>query len=159
VKLDHGTWVVVADGEKYLLLHNKGDRDFLHLEVIDQENSPNAPARELSTDRPGRQHDAKRDLGGSGNVAAWGTSAMEETDWHRVEEARFAKHVAEKLGQLAAAGRFDRLVVIADPRSLGEFRSACDASLKARIVAEIDKDLTNLPLDKMEASITAYGAD
>ncbi len=157
MKLDHGTWVVVADGEKYLLLHNKGDREFLHLEVVDHENSPNAPARELATDRPGRQHDAKRDLGG--NVTAWGSSAMEETDWHRVEEARFAKHVAETLGKLAKAGRFEKIVVIADPRTLGEFRSACDAGLKTRIVAEIDKDLTNLPLDRMEASITAYGTD
>ncbi len=156
MKLDHGTWVVIADGEKYLLLRNKGDEEFLHLEVVGHDTSPNAPARELSTDRAGRQHDAKREL--DGNIAAWGTSAMEETDWHRVEEARFARHVAETLGEMAASGRFDKIVVIADPRSLGEFRTAYDDRLKARIVAEIDKDLTNLPLDRIEASIKAYGA-
>lgn len=154
MKLDHATWVVVADGEKYLLLRNKGDRDFLHLEVVDHEESPNAPAHELSSDRAGRQHDSKRDTGG--NVEAWGTSAMEETDWHRVEEERFARHVADKLAELAAAGRFQALVVIADPRSLGVLRDAWDDRLKSVIVKEIDKDLTNLPLEGIERSITAY---
>jgi len=154
MKLKQGTWVVVADGEKYLLMRNKGDMEFLHLEVIDRETSPNEPARELSTDRPGRQQDSSRETGGG--VKAWGTSAMDDTDWHRVEEERFAIHLADKLAQLASAGRFEDLVVIADPRSLGAFRTACDDTLRSVIVAEIDKDLTNLPLDKIEESITAY---
>ena len=156
MKLDHDTWVVVADGEKYLLLRNKGDQEFLHLEVIDHTESPNAPARELSTDRAGRQHDAKRDLGGQ--VKAWGTSAMEETDWHRVEEERFAQTLADRLSEMAAQGRFGSLVVIADPRSLGAFRAACDDRLRSVIVAEMARDLTNLPLDGIEGSIKAYGA-
>lgn len=154
MKLDHATWVVVADGEKYLLLRNKGDRDFLHLEVIEQQENFNAPARELSTDRAGRHHDAKRDLGG--DVKAWGKSAMEETDWHRVEEERFARHVAATMSDMASAGRFKSLVVIADPRSLGAFRDACDDKLDSVIVAEIAKDLTNLPLEGIERSITAH---
>ena len=156
MKLDHDTWVVVADGEKYLLLRNKGDEDFLHLEVIDHTESPNAPARELSTDRAGRQHDAKRDLGGQ--VKAWGTSAMEETDWHRVEEERFAQTLADRLSEMAARGRFGSLVVIADPRSLGAFRAACDDRLRSVIVAEMPRDLTTLPLDGIEGSIKAYEA-
>ena len=62
MKLEHGTWVVVADGEKFLLLRNIGDQDFMHLEVVDHETSENAPARELASDRAGRQQDAKRKL-------------------------------------------------------------------------------------------------
>lgn len=154
MKLDHGTWVVVADGEKYLLLRNKGDREFLHLEVVEHENSPNAPARELSTDRPGRRHDAKRQT--AGEVRAWGKSAMEATDWHRMEEARFVDQVVERLIQLSVSGRLQDLVVIADARSLGEFRKAYDDSLKSAILHEIDKDLTNLPLEQIEDSISAY---
>ncbi len=153
MKLAHDTWVVVADGEKYLLLRNKGDADFLHLEVVDHRSSPNPAAHELSSDRAGRQHDAAREV--SGGVRAWGKSAMEETDWHRVAEARFADELAGKLKEWAAAGRFSHLVVVADPRSLGTLRKAYDDSLRSVILAEIDKDLTNLPLDKIEASIEA----
>lgn len=156
MKLEHGTWVVVADGEKFLLLRNVGDQEFMNLEVVDHETSTNAPARELASDRAGRRQDAKRDV--SGGVEAWGKSAMQETDWHRVAEARFAEEIVEKLSKLKSARQFRHLLVIADPRSLGVIRNAYDESLASTIVAEIDKDLTNLPLDKIEASIKAWDA-
>lgn len=154
VKLDHDTWVVVADGEKYLLLRNKGDPEFLHLEVIDHEQSENPPAREMATDRPGRQHDATRQTGG--DVAAYGSSAMDDTDWHRLEEERFARNLAGRLSDMVQKGRFGSLVLIADPRSLGAIRAASDDRLRAVIVAEMDKDLTNLPLEGIERSIMAH---
>lgn len=157
VQLDNGTWVMVADGEKYLLLRNIGDRDFMHLEVVEHDDQQNAPARELSTDRAGRQYDATQRQA-EGTVEAFGRSAMEETDWHRVAKERFAEDAAEKLGQWAASGRFRDIVVVADPRSLGALRNAYDHRLKPLIVAEIDKDLTNLPLEKIEASIKAFDA-
>ena len=153
MQLEHDTWVVVADGEKYLLLRNIGDRDFLHLDVVAHDASPNPPARELATDRPGRHHDATRQT--KSGVAAFAKSAMEETDWHRVAKERFAEDVAGRLDQWATSGRFQHLVVIADPRSLGALRNVYGEKLKSLIVAEIDKDLTNLPLDKIEASIKA----
>ena len=90
--LDNDTWVVVADGEKYLLLRNRGDRTHLRLEVVDHADIPNAPAHELASDRTGRRYDAARNV--SGQVKAWGRSAMEETDWHRLAEARFADELA-----------------------------------------------------------------
>lgn len=157
MQLDNGTWVVVADGEKYLLLRNIGDRDFMHLEVVEHDEQPNAPARELSTDRAGRQYDATQRQA-EGMVAAFGRSAMEETDWHKVAKERFAEDVAEKLGQWAASGRFRHIVIVAAPRSLGALRNAYDNGLKPLIMAEIDKDLTNLPLDKIEASIKGFDA-
>jgi len=156
MKLEHDTWVLVADGKKFLLLRNVGDQAFMHLDVADHETSTNAQARDLASDRAGRQHDAKRNV--SDSVQSWGKSAMQETDWHRVAEERFAEDVAERLLELSSAGRFRHLVVIADPRSLGAMRNVYDDRLASVIVAEIDKDLTNLPLDKIEASIKAWDA-
>lgn len=155
VKIEHGTWLVIADGEKFLLLHNAGDEEFLNLEVVDHDTSENPPAHELSTDRAGRRYDSTRQT--ADGVKAWGKSAMEETDWHRVAEARFAEEIAGKLRGWATSGRFRRLVVVADPRTLGALRSAYDDTLRSVIVAEIDKDLTNLPLDRIEASVKAHG--
>ena len=34
IKLDHGTWVVVADGEKALFLRNEGDNQYPNLSVF-----------------------------------------------------------------------------------------------------------------------------
>jgi len=154
LKLAHKTWVIVADGEKFLLLNNKGDQDFLNLEVVKAETNRTPPDHELSADRPGRQNDAARQV--TGGVEAWGKSAMEETDWHRVAEERFAKETTAKLREWAASGRFGQLVVIADPRTLGEMRAAYDDGLRSVIIAEINKDLTKMPLDKIEKSILAY---
>ena len=158
MQLEQGTWVVVADGEKYLLLRNIGDEKFMNLEVVDHERSRHPPAHEMATDRPGRQQDATRQMPAGGGVEAWGRSAMEETDWHRVGEARFAEHVAEILGEREAAGAFERILVVADARTLGVLRQSLGDAVRARVVAEMTRDLTNLPLARIEASIKAYDA-
>ncbi|HSM53307.1 MAG TPA: host attachment family protein [Erythrobacter sp.] len=155
MQIENGTWVVIADGEKFLLLHNAGDTKFINLELVEHERNDNAPAHELASDRTGRRNDSTHQA--AGGVRAWGKSGLEETDWHKVAEERFAEHIAERLGEGASQGRFEKLVVIADPRTLGNLRDAYSADLKAAIVAEIAKDLTNHPLDQIEAVIGAFG--
>lgn len=155
MQIDHETWIVVADGAKFLLLRNAGDRDFINLEVVAHESDATAPARALSSDRAGRRYDATRPATGGG-VRPSGRSAMEETDWHRVAEDRFAEEIAARLRRWASDGRFQRLVVVAAPRTLGALRKSYGDDLARRVTAEIDKDLTNLPLDGIEASILAH---
>lgn len=157
MELEHDTWVVIADGEKFLLLRNVGDARDINLQVVDEETSRNAPAHELATDRPGRRFDSTRP--GRNGVVASGKSGLEETDWHRVAETRFAEHLADLLNQWAGQKRFGKLVVIADPRTLGTLRPAYGFDLEPLIQTEIAKDLTNLPLDRIEASICAYPDD
>jgi protein required for attachment to host cells len=154
LKIQHDTWLVIADGEKFLMLRNVGDAKYVNLEVIEKETSPNEPTREIATDRPGRRYDAGRS-DGSG-VAPFGKSGMEPTDWHEIEEERFAKELAEKLHDWAVQGRFERLIIVADPDTLGTLRQAYSDQLKAKIEAEIDKDLTNLPMEDIEKSISKY---
>jgi protein required for attachment to host cells len=140
MQLNHMTWVVVADGGKYMLLHNAGDEKFLDLRVIRKSEIDTPPARGLSSDRPGRMPGAVH-----------GQSALEETDWHIVEKRRFASELATKLEGWSAKQRFEKLVVIADPRTLGELRNAYGDKLEGKLVAEIGKDLTNLPVPEIES--------
>ncbi len=46
--------------------------------------------------------------------------------------------------------------IVADPRTLGILREAYGDDLKSVIIAEIAKDLTNHPLDQIEAVINAH---
>lgn len=154
MKIEHGTWIAILDGEKFLLLHNVGDTEFLNLEVVEIEENKNAAARELATDRPGRRHDSTQQT--RQGVTTSGKSGMAQTDWHNVGEERFAEHIAETLGNWVAQGRLQKLVVVADPRTLGTLRQAYGDDLKAVIVAEIAKDFTNLPLDQIEKGISGY---
>jgi protein required for attachment to host cells len=154
LQIEHGTWVVVADGATFLLARNIGDEAFLHLEMVDHMRTKTPSAHALGSDRPGRRHDASRAT--PGGVEAWGNSAMEQTDLHRVAEERFAVDLAEKLGKAAAAERFTRLIIVADARTLGVLRASLDDSVRPLILTEIDKDWTNLPLDRIEAALTAH---
>jgi protein required for attachment to host cells len=154
VKLKNDTWVVVADGAKFLLLRNKGDEDFLDLEVCAHDESEAPAARDLASDRAGRRYDSGQPV--PGGVRPFGRSAMEQTDWHRVAEARFAEETAERLNGWAEAGRFRHLGLAADPRTLGALRKAMGDALEQVILAEIPRDLTNLPLEGIERSIKAW---
>ncbi len=66
---------------------------------------------------------------------------MEES---RQDVLLFAHDLADWLDQVEAADAFDRLVLIAAPRMLGDLRAVITKSVQRRIVAEIDKDLTKL---------------
>ncbi|MBT8409604.1 MAG: host attachment family protein [Alphaproteobacteria bacterium] len=128
-----GTWVLVADGEKALFLENTGDVRAPALEVRRMKEQDNPPTREQATAAPGRVQSS----------ATTSSPAYDETDWHRLEKERFAQHLADTMLDMARADRFRQIVVVAPPLVLGELRSAWDSEVGARVVAEIDKTLTN----------------
>ena len=82
-------------------------------------------------------------------------SAMEETDWHRLGEERFAVEIADTLYRLAHANKFEALVVIAPPKVLGNLRKAFHKEVVDRITAEVPKDLTSHPLPDIERLLAA----
>lgn len=139
-ELKHGTWVLIADGEKALFTQNVDDELNPTLEVVRIEEQDNPADRELGTDRPGRFHDGP-------NVHR---SAVQETDWHQLNEDRFAHELADILYEKAYEGRFDRIVLVAPPDTLGELRKTMHKVVTDKVIAEIPKTLTRHPLDKVE---------
>ncbi len=139
-RLTEGTHVLIADGEKALLLRNVGDADFPHLQVALKETQENPETREQGTDRPGRFNDGP----------SVHRSAVEETDWHRLAKERFAEELAGMLYRRVHAGRIDRLVLVASPVVLGALRGKLHKAVEGVVVAEIGKTLTNHPLDEVE---------
>lgn len=147
MQIPHDAMVVVADGRKMLLFRNEGDEQFPKLEVVEHDEKP-VPAREdFATDGPGTMHD----YGAGMNQR----SAMEETDFHQLEEDRFAADTAEMLKRRALRNEFSKLIVVAPPRALGELRKHYHKEVEARIIGEIAKDLANRPTDEIEQLIAA----
>ncbi|RBI83251.1 Host attachment protein [Rhodosalinus halophilus] len=138
--LTNGTWVLVADGEKALFLRNLTDEQDPNLEVVRQEAQENPPTREQGTDRAGRMQD----------TGVQQLSAMEETDWHRLEEERFADDLADLLYKMAHEHKFERIVLCAPPRVLGELRQKMHKEVESRVVGEVAKELTKHPRDEIE---------
>lgn len=140
LKLDHDMWVVVADGEKALFLRNEGDAQYPHLQVFREMREENAPTREQGTDQPGRMNDGP----------TIHRSAVEETDWHRIEKTRFAKEIAARLYKMAHRGDYERLIVVAPPLVLGEMRKEFHKEVETRIAGEVPKTLTNHSVAEIE---------
>lgn len=145
MQVPHKAFVVVADGRKMLFFRNEGDAEHPNLNVERVREQDNPADRDQSTDRPGR----------SFSSVGPGRSAYEETDFHQLEEDRFAAETAELLKKRALRNDFDKLIVVAPPKTLGELRKAYHKEVSARIIGEIDKDLTGHPVDEIEKLIAA----
>ena len=144
-ELTRDTWVLVADGEKALFLKNITDAENPNLVVVREEWQENPSDFEQSANRPGRFNDGPR--------AA--RSAVQDTDWHDLAKERFADHLAEMLYARAHRGAFERIVLVAPPRVMGDLRPALHKEVTQRVVGEVPKDLTNHPVDRIEATVAA----
>ena len=80
---------------------------------------------------------------------------MEPTDWHDIEKHRFAQKVAAALDRLVRERAVRALVIVAPPRTLVDLRKVLDPTVGERILLEINKDLTKLPVWEIERHITS----
>lgn len=135
------TWVLIADGAQARVLENTGPgKGLKQVEGLDWEIEP-LQAQDIVSDKPGRSHSSV----GSGR------SAMEpKTDPVEYRETEFVKSVAAMLDRQHQKGAFDRLVIAAAPIALGDLRKAISPAVKKSVVAELNKDLTNLPTAQLD---------
>jgi protein required for attachment to host cells len=139
LKIDHGAWIVVCDGGKALVLENAGNRKTPNLRTKEVYEHDDPKTHELGTDKPGRA------FGSVGN----GHSAMEQTDWHDMEEQRFLTQLAARLDKAILGGEAPSLIVVAPPRALGVLRKAFTSHVRQAIRAEVEKDYVKLPVDEI----------
>lgn len=134
------TWILVADGARARILKNEGPGKGLQAAVEEEFHRPVPKASEIGADRPGRSRDS---TGGARHALD------NPVDWHRFEKEKFAKEIAKILDQANNAGAFDRLILVAPPKTLGDLRGALGAGTRKRITGELDKDLTQLTLGEL----------
>ena len=123
--------VVVADGGGARLFRNQGTDRAISLHQFD--------LVELM------------DTGDQGPAGAMPNDASEK----QIEEATFAKLLAKGLNEGALNHRYDHLVLVADPISLGRMRPLLHKETQQRLVAEVAKTLTNSPVEDIEKSLQA----
>lgn len=140
IRIPHNAYVIVGDGRKALFLRNEGRDGVLQLKTEQVLKNDNPPTREQGSSQPGRSFQS---VGSS-------RSSVEQTDWHDLEEHRFARSIADALAVLAQDKDIPGFVIIAPPRTLADLRQAFGADIKHRIIAEIHKDLTGHPVKDIE---------
>ena len=131
--LANGTLVAVTDGEKLRLFRNKGHEPQIDLVELRE------PALQAANTGSGGRH----------------RSSTANHDDSRLREDDFAAAVAGYLNREALTGAFEHVVVIADPRTLGELRKHVQASLKAKLVGELSKDLAKHSVEAIENTLAA----
>lgn len=129
--LPSGATVAVLDGQALRLFRNKG-----HEPIIDLVELP----------RP----DIQTGHAGSGGRHR---SRAANPDLSRLNEDDYIAAVGAFLNQASLENRLDSIVIIADPRSLGELRRHLHPRLVAEIAGEIPKDLREHSLADIKAEI------
>jgi protein required for attachment to host cells len=146
MRLPHNSFVVVADGEKMLFFRNEGDSEFPKLVVERNRQQENPKDSDQKTDEAGRSH------AGAGP----GGNSYGETDFHQLEKDRFAHEIADMLKRWALRNDLGELIVVAPPKTLSELRKHYHKEVQKRIVGEIPKDLTNMPVVEIEKALKAH---
>jgi len=168
MQVPHNALVLVADGRKALFLRNEGDAQMPNFQVEQHREHPNPKDSDQKTDASGGASSTQSGPGApsvaqNGSMHARGGGAQfapargtfEETDFHQLEEDRFAGEIADMLKKRALNNGFDALFIVAPPRTLGELRKHYHKEVEARLKGEIDKDLTGHPVPDIEKALAA----
>ena len=139
----HNAFVVVADGRKMLFLRNEGDAEYPNLQVERVREQDNPSTADQGTDQPGSAFSS----------TGAGRSSYEQTDFHQLEEDRFAAETADLLRKRALSNDFESLIIIAPPRMLGELRKHYHKEVSDRLTGELDKDLTGHTVPQIEEAL------
>lgn len=145
-------WVLVADSNTARVLHGVSPRaDLQEFYRLENEDGRKAGS-EIDTDGPGSRRDVGHKGSGPGDPKTGQRSSMPADP---VEQAKkvFAGRVADWLDHQRAKDRFDRLSIIAAPKFLGELRNKMSDALEAKVLEEIDKNLTSQPLDTIRDTL------
>jgi protein required for attachment to host cells len=145
MQIPHRSFIVVADGKKMLFFRNEGDSEFPKLQV----------ERKLEQENPANSEQKSSEAGRAFPSSGPGHHAYSDTDFHQLEEDRFAAETAERLKNRALRNDFDALIVVAPPRTLGELRKHYHKEVEKRLVGELAKDLTGHPVEEIEKILLA----
>lgn len=143
--LANNALVLVTDGRKTLFFRNHGDVNQIDLRTEAHDERENVP-----------DHEMKTDAAGTGSQSgSFGRPTFDETDFHKLEEDRWARHAADEVNRRALANDFDALAIIAPPKTLGELRKQLHKEAAKRVVCEISKEMTGHTIKDIEGLIVA----
>jgi protein required for attachment to host cells len=144
IAVHNGAWVLIGDGRRALFFSNHGDAEILDLRVVETRIDENPATRDQGSDAPGRAY---------AGAGAHARSSVGETDWHELEEERFARAMAERINAAAERGELKEIVIVAPPKTLGEIRKDLSVKAQSKVAGELHKDLTKHPLAEIEKAL------
>ena len=130
------TWIVIADGAHARVFETWGSVSKLTPVEDMRMDGDLRPTHDILTERPGRTNES---------VGPMRHAIQPATDPRRELKRSFAQSLAKRLDQRLNAKSFDRFVLVAPPKTLGDLRTALSPALRAALHAELAKDLVKTP--------------
>ncbi|WP_374012968.1 host attachment protein [Pseudoxanthomonas koreensis] len=128
-RIPREAWILVADGASARLFRNLGsDTGQVRLhqeEALQLDPAEGVMPAVLPADTPAREAD----------------------------EASFARQLALRLNRDALGGRFQHLVLAADPQTLGQIRPLLHDEVRNRLLAEVPRNYTRSPREDIERAL------
>ena len=140
------TWYAIADGGRARFVEKDPASGAYQTQRHFDSTERHSTTRDLGAERPGRGHE-------SANPTH--NAIQPRVDLHDVGKQRFVAEVAASLNAAGAEDAFERLVLVAPAHALADLRAALDATTRAKVAVELQKDLTNTP----NADLAAHFAD
>lgn len=135
------TWIMVADSTQAAVYGNDGPGQGIYR--VEKED--------FALDLPSKVGDIMSDQEGRNVSLAGGHHPFgPRTDPRRHLETEFLRSVAVALEEAAQGKKFDRLVLVAAPRALGDLRGVLAQHAAALVTKELDKDLVHLSEQDLE---------
>ena len=138
------TWIVIADGAHARVYQYSEEKPKLET-VKDIWFDIDLPrTHDIVSDRAGRSFESQ----GRTRHAKSGRS-----DPHRELKRNLAHKVADALKSSLTDKRYEKLVLVAPPATLGDLRGALAKSVQARVIAEVAQDLIKVPASRLGAHL------
>lgn len=144
--IDNRTWILIADAAGARIFEKPRDRN--HIEGAPKHTMTGTQLRngDIQSDRAGRTFDS---------VGEGRHSKEPKVDPTRYEKSLFAHAVAQRLEDEKMLNAFDHIILVAPPQFLGDLRKSLSSSVKPCVIGEVAKDLTNLPVLKIDDHLGA----
>ncbi|GAB5510456.1 MAG: host attachment family protein [Hyphomicrobiales bacterium] len=136
MKLPHAALIVLADGQRHLILENRGKAVLWDLQVVSTDQTTVQKTGAQGTERPGRYP-----------IAGGRRTAVEQTDWKALNKAEFSKHLAHWINAEITISPDTPLVLIADAKTLGLLRDGLNSAAQAAVLTEISGNHVHEPIE------------
>jgi len=132
MRCPQNTLVALANGKRFLLMRNTGQAFEPNLEMVQELDL------ELTNFSAGVRHQ---------------DPAGERSSSTDINELAHGAAIAEWLNDRALKNQLGEIIIVADPKTLGQIRQHCHELTQGKIIGEIAKDLTNSPMDVIGRAI------
>lgn len=140
MKLPHAALIIIADGQRHLVLENQGQAVAWDLQLVTSSETLLESTSDQGAERPGRYP-----------IAGGRRTAVEQTDWKTMEKEAFSKSLASWINDQIAANSDRSVILIADPKTLGALRHGLSNAAQRAVLKEIAGDHVHRPIEEIIA--------